>query len=364
MKINNRRPNVVKVFGFLTLFGLGLWTGPSLRADVVVLQSGAVITGTILQQDGNGVLLQMEYGTFRYPLNLVREVRKEAAAARHVSNNGQVIPDWAQIVSVLANNPWADSLQQVPAPVISYSLFKNIPYISFRCAAGGYEINIYGDLNNPAAIQVGAMAYLHDDAAAKSNCVNFVCSVLASADARKMVRALDFTRKEVLQSGGMTGETILPGEWGSYGGWWVLVYNQNLLASAQASEAEMLALTQPRVATAPPLPAPAPTAASDTSANNSAAATGTAPAPAPAPAQPVTTTTYETYGYGTSYAAAAGWTAAEINQAHPVIPPASYPATYPADAAKTDEAAKASDYVYPRTYARTAEAYGNAYRHR
>ena len=76
---------------------------------------------------------------------------KEAATAPHVSNNGQVIPDWVQIVTLLANSGWSHAMKQVPAPVTGYGNFKNVPYISFRCDYGGYEINIFGDLNNPAA---------------------------------------------------------------------------------------------------------------------------------------------------------------------------------------------------------------------
>jgi hypothetical protein len=73
--------------------------------------------------------------------------------------------------------------------------------------------------------------------------------------------------------------------------------------------------------------------------------------------------TYGTYayGYGTTYAAAAqDWTAAEIDQAHPAVPPAAYPAA----GAYTDDHPATSDMVYPRTYTRTAEPYGNVYRHR
>lgn len=344
-----------KFFG-LTAIAISLIAAPTAQADVVVLQSGTVITGKILQQDANGVLMQMEYGTFRYPLNLVKEVKPEAAAAPHVSNNGQVIPDWAQIVSLLANNGWADNLQQVPAPVISYGIFKNIPYISFRCATGGYELNIYGDLNHPAAVQFGAMTYNSQSAAAKSNCVNFVCSLLASADARKMVRALDLNRKTMMEDGGMAAGTILPGEWGSYGGWWVMVYNANALASAQASEAELLAIAQPRVAqptqSSPPPATEGAAVAPPANANTLPPTTAVSPA--------TSTTTYDNYygyGYGTTYAAA-GWTAAEINQAHPAIPPE----TYSTATANTAYPA-AADKVYPRTYTRTAAGYDNAYRH-
>jgi hypothetical protein len=291
---NNQLVRVSKMFG-LAAVAISLMIAPTAQADVIVLQSGTVITGKVLQQDANGVLMQMEYGTFRYPLNLVKEVKPEAATAPHVSNNGQVIPDWAQIVSLLANNGWADNLQQVPAPVISYGMFKNIPYISFRCATGGYELNIYGDLNHPAAVQFGAMTYNSQSAAAKSNCVNFVCSLLASADARKMVRALDLNRKTMMEDGGMAAGTILPGEWGSYGGWWVMVYNANALASAQASEAELLAIAQPRVAQ-PTQSSPPPTtegAAVAPPANANTLPPTTAVSPA------TSTTTYDNYyGYG------------------------------------------------------------------
>jgi len=58
-----------------------------------------------------------------------------------------------------------------------------------------------------------------------------------------MVRALKWDQKDVEINNGLTFETLLPGEMGSYGGWWVSVYDTNALASAQASDAELLAIT-------------------------------------------------------------------------------------------------------------------------
>lgn len=335
---SNRPPALRKTFGLLAAIGLGLL--PLLKADVIVLQSGAVITGNILQQDANGVLMQMEYGTFRYPMAMVRDVKKEAAAAPHVSNNGQAIPDWAQIVSLLANTSWAPEIKQVPATVINYGSFKSVPYVSFRCAYGGYEINVFGDLNNPAAVQIGAMGYLKDNAVAKSNCVNFICAVLANAADRKMVRALNWNQKDLQSSGGMNFETLLPGEIGSYGGWWVSVYNPNTLAAAQASDAELLALGQPRVA------APAQPAATNMD---------SAVAQPPAATQPATTTqsgqitSSGTYSYGYGY----GWTSEELAAAHPATA-----TTYPTVTGEKTIPTTTGDMVYPRTYTREGGAYG------
>jgi hypothetical protein len=345
-----------RIFVLLAATVFGFLFQPLLKADVVVLQNGAVITGHILQQDSNGVLLQMEYGTFRYPPELIKDVKKEAATAPHVSNNGKVIPDWAQIVSLLANTGWAPEIKQVPATVINYGNFNNVPYVSFRCAYGGYEINIFGDLNQPAAVQIGAMGYLKDNAAAKSNCVNFICSVLANAADRKMVRALNWSQKDVQKNGTITSETLQPGEMGSYGGWWVSVYNSTALASARASDAELLALTQPNVAPAQPMAAPAQPTPAATPTAPDAAAPQPSSAAQPAATQPTTTTTTTTYGYGYGYYGY-GWTAAEMAAAHPAARAATTPAAYPA-ATSADRPASTAGAVYPRSYSREGGAYG------
>jgi hypothetical protein len=345
----NPRTNSRKVFALLTAVIFGL--SPLLKADVIVLQSGAVITGNILQQDANGVLMQMEYGTFRYPLAMIKDVKKEAATAPHVSNNGQVIPDWAQIVTMLANSSWAPEIKQVPATVIDYGKFNKVPYVSFRCASGGYELNIFGDLNNPAAVEIGAMSYLNNSAEAKSNCVNFICSVLANAADRKMVRALNWSQKDVQQNGNLSFETLMPGEWGSYGGWCVMAFDRTALANAAASDAEMLALAQPRVPAAPPVAAAVQPAA--TTANDIIIINTNPPPPAATSAQPVTTTT-TTYGTDGYY----GWSAQELADAHPAVatPAATTAATYPT-AMGAYKPADTSGMIYPRTYTRAGGAY-------
>jgi hypothetical protein len=339
----NRRINSLKTITVLAaiIFGLSPW----LKADVVVLQSGAVITGNVLQQDANGVLLQTPYGTYRYPLTTVSDVKKEAATAPHVSNNGQIIPDWAQIVSLLATNGWAAGLKQVPATMIETGDFKSVPYVSFRSGDGGYEINIYGDLNHPAAIQIGAMNYQRQTALEKSNCVNFACSVLENHDVRQTIRTLNFDQQDTEQNGGLTIQTILPGAWGSYGGWWVSVRNDAALASAQASQAELSALTQPVVA------------ATTNASMTTPTAVATAPQPTLPNTQPVTTTTTEPVTtYDATYGVA-GWSQEEMASAHPATSSAT---TYPSATGPYKAAASSAALVYPRSYSRTDGTYDRA----
>src|ERR1017187_10732836 len=133
----------------------------------------------------------MDYGTFRYPSSLIKDVRKEAVPSPQESPNGKQIPNWAKIISVLVTNGWQHELKQIPATVIDNGVLKDVPYISFRCNSGGYEINIYGDLDNPTGVEIGVVNYLVKNDDAKSNCANFIRSILTSDADRKIVRMLN-----------------------------------------------------------------------------------------------------------------------------------------------------------------------------
>lgn len=222
-----------------------------LKADVVILQNGNVITGNVLQQDNQGVLVQMDYGTFRYPPSWIKDVRKDTASCLNESNNEQRIPSWGKIISTLATNEWAHELKQIPATVIDNGVLQDVPYISFRCASAGYEINIYGDLDKPAGVEIGAINYLVKSDEAKSNCMDFISSVLASDGDRKIVHALNLNQKDLEKKEGMTFETTFPDEPDADGGWWISVYDENALTNARASGAELLAIKQPRIVPKP-----------------------------------------------------------------------------------------------------------------
>lgn len=349
----NQLTKSLKTVKVLAAWGLALCGHSFLKADVVILESGGVLAGTVLQQDDDGILIQMESGTHRYPKSWIKDLKKEPTAAPHVANNGQRIPDWAQIVTLLANTGWSQGLKQVPATMLEAGIWKNVPYISFQCRSGGYELNIFGDLSKPAAVQIGAMTYLKSSAEARSNCVSLICSVLANADDRKAVRVLSWEPKDTEKNAGMTFETILPGEWGSYGGWWVSVYSEDALAAARASDAELLMLAQTPVAAPQPTAAAGqPTANTTTIATQPAVAT---PPPAATTTPPPTTTT-------TTYYAEPAWTAEELGRARPGAagpnPAVTAAKTPGVTAAKTP--ASPATKVYPRTYTKTGGTYGHS----
>jgi len=256
-------------------------------------------------------------------------------------------------------------LKQIPATMIEDGIWKNVPYISFQCRSGGYELNIFGDLSKPAAVQIGAMTYLKSSDEARSNCVNLICSVLANADDRKMVQALNWSQKDTEKNAGMTFETILPGEWGSYGGWWVSVYSADALAAARASDAELLMLAQPPGAAPQPVAvAVQPPATSATVAAQPSIATPPPAAAAAPPSQPPANATQPTTTTTSTYYTTTAWSAEELAHAHPAAAganPAVTAAKTPASpaAAKTP-ASPAAAKTYPRTYTRTGGSYSHA----
>jgi hypothetical protein len=128
---------------------------------------------------------------------------------------------------------------------------QNVPYVSFQCASGGYEINIYGDLDQPAGIEIGTLKHLLKNNQAKTNCTDFMGVILGSSKDKKTVRSLDFHKKSVITNEGITFEITLPLETDSYGGWWVSIYNEQALEKSRASGEELLAITQPRMAPKP-----------------------------------------------------------------------------------------------------------------
>src|SRR5690349_4671898 len=122
--ISSRQPAILSVL--ILLFP----TCFPLIGDVLVLKSGNVISGEILQQDADsGVLIKLDYGTFTYPPSVIKDVQLSAPTNLTSTASGQRIPEWGQIVSSLAKEKWARDLKQVPATVIDTGIFKNVPYI-------------------------------------------------------------------------------------------------------------------------------------------------------------------------------------------------------------------------------------------
>ena len=216
------------------------------------LTSGGAIEGTVLQENAANLLVKMNYGTITVPRAIVKKVDKTAvpvaAAAPTTSPSGAAsakrIPDWNAVIQPLARQAWATGLVQIPATVIDKGVMRAVPYNSYRCGMD-YEVNVYGDPDAPAGIEIGIYRGLLKDPQAKANCIAFVAAILGDRTDAGIVRAANLS-KDLITRDGLTIEVTPETAEDAYGGWWVSVYDEKSLDKARASDKELQDITVAR----------------------------------------------------------------------------------------------------------------------
>lgn len=194
--------------------------------------------GDIISQNEKQVLLRMEYGTMTLARSQIAKI--EGQSLDPISNSNQRIPNWRVVIASVAKQPWAKNIQQIPATVVDKGIMRFVPYISFRIA-DDYELNIYGDLDNPAGIEIGLYRSLLKDDAAKTNCFAFIGSILGTND-RQVLAVLDH-KQDLKVASGITFEVTPEAAEDAYGGWWVSLYDTKKLDQARASKDELAQIT-------------------------------------------------------------------------------------------------------------------------
>lgn len=153
---------------------------------------------------------------------------------------GPRLADWGMCSDAATGTDWGKSLRPIPATVIDKGVLKFVPYLSFK--AGDYEINVYGDPDKPAGIEIGIRGVALDNAAAKANCIEYITRVLTADADRKVVRSLK-PAADLKKFGGLTFEVTPPTAEDAYGGWWVSVYDEAELDKSRATPKELAAIT-------------------------------------------------------------------------------------------------------------------------
>jgi len=209
------------------------------RGDVITLSESNVVNGTILRTNTTDILVLTEYSTVSCAKSNIVSVTFEPASFS-LSPNGR-LPDFRTTLRLLAVQSWASELKQIPATVIDNGPMKNVPYLSFRCG-DDYEVNIYGDLDHPAAIEAGTYRKLKADPLAKSHCENFILSLLRDSADKDIVKGLSW-EQDLKTRDGLTFEVTPPTAPDAYEGWWLSVYSETELAHSCASEKELKEIT-------------------------------------------------------------------------------------------------------------------------
>lgn len=203
-------------------------------ADSLVTLNNGTIDGTAIQTNGNFVLFVNENAVFNFPKTQIKEI--QVASDPNILSSGR-IPNFKNFILLLSKQAWATNLTPIPATVIDKGILKNVPYSSFHCGVD-YEANVYGELDQPAGIEIGVYRSLLEDGIAKSNCLKLISSLLGLKGDRDILSALDL-KKDLKTKDGLTFEITPSTDEDSYGGWWISVYSEEKLNLARASDKEM-----------------------------------------------------------------------------------------------------------------------------
>ena len=156
---------------------------------------------------------------------------------------GHRMPDGVRAVDAVALEEWGSELLPVPAPVVTQGVLRDVPYRSFR--SGDIEVNVFGDPDSPACIELGVSKSCPDAAAAKERCIATLASLLDSAGDRCLLKSLKRTGETKLR-GGLTFEVTAETAPDAHGFWWVAVYSRALLDASRATPQELGSITAPK----------------------------------------------------------------------------------------------------------------------
>jgi len=141
------------------------------------------------------------------------------------------------IIDTFATRHWAKDLEQTPSSVIENGIFRFVPYLSYR--ADRFELNIYGDPQHPAGVEIGVYA---GKEATKEEIRTLLAGLLQRPEDRELIRQLSLDDDE-LERAGLTFKVTPPTADDAYGGWWLSIYDVKALDKARASDEEMRVIT-------------------------------------------------------------------------------------------------------------------------
>lgn len=213
--------------------------------DSIVLKDGRTIRGLIIKNSVDSVLLQEEFGEQSYPKSEIVRIRDEADIGvlfTDITRKAD-LPSWRVMANDLRTHDEIKSLVEIPATTVTTGEFRNVPYISFR-ANRDIELNIYGDPNDPAGVELGIYGSRKNNVKLQKALRSYFAGFLTTRQEIAALYGLDL-RKGIATAGDLTFETTPPTADDAFGAWWISLYNRKDLEAARLPEAKYLELTKP-----------------------------------------------------------------------------------------------------------------------
>ncbi len=213
--------------------------------DSLVLKGGRTVRGLIIKNSVDSVLLQEEFGEQSYPKSEIIRIRDEADIGilfTDIHRRGD-LPSWRVIANDLRTHDEIRSLVEIPATTIPTGEFHNVPYKSFR-ANRDLELNIYGDPNDPAGIELGIYGSRKNSAKIQKVLRAYFAGFLTSREEVAALYGLDL-RGGKATAGDIVFEVTPPTAEDAFGAWWISLYNRKDMDAARLSDVEYARLTRP-----------------------------------------------------------------------------------------------------------------------
>jgi hypothetical protein len=213
--------------------------------DSILLKNGETISGIIVRNSADAVWIQEGYGISQHPKSEIIRIRNAADIGMEFTDTNTIgdLPSWRVMVNDIRNNDRITLLEQVPATAIDNGLYKNVPYLSFRVNEL-LEMNIYGDPDDPAAIEFGAYGRAAGKDEIRRALRAFLAGFLTSRKEVSAIYSLPFSGGE--KCIGTLCVKIIPATApDSYGGWWISLFNPGKLTSSRMSDASYVKVTKP-----------------------------------------------------------------------------------------------------------------------
>lgn len=189
--------------------------------------------------------MQEEFGEQTYPKSEIVRIRDEADIGvlfTDVSRKGS-LPPWRVIANDLRTHDEVRSLVEIPATTITSGVFKNVPYISFR-ANDDIELDIYGDPNDPAGIEIGIFGGRRSNTKLQRALRGYLAGFLTTREEIAALYGIDL-REGKASAGDIVFEATPPTAEDAFGAWWISLYNLKKLDSIRLSDTAYAKLTKP-----------------------------------------------------------------------------------------------------------------------
>ena len=213
--------------------------------DTLVLHDGRTIHGLIIKNSVDSVLMQEEFEENSYNKGDIVRILDEpdlGIAFTDIERKG-TLPSWRVIANDLRTHDTIKSLVEIPATAITVGDFKNVPYLSFR-VNGDIEMNIYGDPENPAGLELGIYGHRAGDKKLQHSLLSYLAGYLTTRAELAALYSLGF-KSGLKKAGDITFEITPRTAPDAYGAWWISLYNVKALDRVRLTDAKYAALTKP-----------------------------------------------------------------------------------------------------------------------